>query len=133
MQVSDYLQARCLILDPCIWVKSLSLYNIMVIILTKQPERATLPLLYQSSIAKLSRWPAWVIDDNSYRQEAAADTAKQDRSKLDPCHHAQCFMGMGISSEDWCPSACNSVEHLKHNCPLNSQAPCSTAASRQAL
>ena len=99
LQASDYLQAKRLIPDLGIWVQCFSLY--MAVILTKQPERATSLLLYQSSIAKLSqkfKWPAWVIYDNSYRQEAA-DTAKQDWSKIDPGLHAQCFTGMAISSE----------------------------------
>ena len=118
LQASDYLQAKRLITDLGIWIQCFSLYA--AIILTKQPERATSLLLYQASIAKLSqkfKWPSWIIYDNSFRQEAA-DCAKQDWSKIDPSLHAQCFTGMSISAEGWC-SLCHSVEHLKHNCPLN--------------
>ena len=130
LQTSDFLQAKRLIPDLGIWIQCFSLY--MAVILTKQPERATSLLLYQSSIAKLSqkfKWPAWVIYDNSYRQEAA-DSAKLDWAKIDLSLHAQCFTGMAISSEGWC-SLCHSVEHLKHNCPLNSQGGLQDAASHQ--
>ena len=132
LQTSDFLQAKRLIPDLGIWIQCFSLY--MAVILTKQPERATSLLLYQSSIAKLSqkfKWPAWVIYDNSYRQEAA-DSAKLDWAKIDPSLNAQCFTGMAISSEGWC-SLCHSVEHLKHNCPLNSQVGLLDAAKRPAL
>ena len=132
LQTSDFLQAKRLIPDLGIWIQCFSLY--MAVILTKQPERATSLLLYQSSIAKLSqkfKWPVWVIYDNSYRQEAA-DSAKLDWAKIDPSLHAQCFTGMAISSEGWC-SLCHSVEHLKHNCPLNSQVGLLDAAKRPAL
>ena len=122
LQASDYPQAKRLIPDLGIWIQCFSLYA--AIILTKQPERATSLLLYQASITKLSqkfKWPSWIIYDNSFRQEAA-DCAKQDWSKIDPSLHAQCFTGMSISAEGWC-SLCHSVEHLKHNCPLNPQEP----------
>ena len=120
LQAAEYLQAKRLIPDLGIWIQCFSLYT--AVILSKSTERGTSLLLYQSSIAKLSQkfsWPFWVIYDNSYRQEAA-DTGKLDWSKIEPSLYAQCFIGMAISSEGWC-SLCHSVEHLKHNCPLNPQ------------
>ena len=84
-----------------------------------------------SSARSLSGRRGLYIYDNSYRQEAA-DSAKLDWAKIDPSLHAQCFTGMAISSEGWC-SLCHSVEHLKHNCPLNSQVGLQDAAKRPAL
>lgn len=122
MRASDYLQAKRIIPDLGIWIQCFSLYA--AVILTKQPERATSLLLYQSSITKLSQkfnWPSWVVYDNSYHHEAA-DSGQQNWSKIDPSLHTQCFTGMAMSAEGWC-SLCHSVEHLKHNCPLNLQSP----------
>ena len=102
------------------------------VILTKYPDRATSLLLYQSSIAKLSqkfKWPSWVIYDNAYRQEAA-DNSKEDWSKIDSSLHSQCFMDMAITTEGWC-SICHSVEHIRRNCPLNSQGASQQSAPRQ--
>ena len=129
LQAAEYLQAKRLIPDLGIWIQCFSLYA--AVVLSKFPERRTSLLLYQSTIAKLSQkfnWPSWVMYDTSYRQEAA-DTGKYDWSKIEPSLHAQCFVGMAISSEGWC-SLCHSVEHLRHNCPLSPQLPPREAPKR---
>ena len=74
---------------------------------------------YTALIAKLSlkfKWPAWVIYDNAFHQEAA-DTGNTDWSKVDPILHTQCFHGMALRQEGWC-SLCHSIAHLKESYPL---------------
>ncbi len=101
------------------------------VLMSTYPERSSSLLMYQATIAKLSKkfkWPSWVIYDDSFRQ--AAETNKLDWSKIDASLHAQCFtVTMALSVEGWC-SLCLSFEvELSHEIPGGTQQTSILAAS----
>ena len=119
LQAADYVHSKKHIPDLATWMQCFAIYS--AVLLTKHPERAQSLLMYAAIIARLSkkfRWPAWIIYDQYFRQEAA-DTGKTDWSKIDSSIHTQCFMGMSLSADGWC-SICTSMDHTKHTCPYRS-------------
>ncbi len=122
IQPMDLLQTKHLIRDFPTWLQCFSVY--VAVLLTKFPQRATSLLLYQKNLAYLSlrfEWPAWVVYDNTYRQEAA-DVGKVDWSQVDYGIYARCFHNQKLSVEAWC-SGCHSVDHLQDNCPFGRKRP----------
>ncbi len=116
LQASDLIQAKRVTPDLGTWLQCYALYS--AVMLTKYPNRAVSLMMYAATVAKLSqkfRWPSWVVYNNSFRQEAA-ESGKTDWGKIDGSLHAQCFLGMALSSEGWC-SLCKSLEHVTRSCP----------------
>jgi len=119
VQAEDLLQSKRLIPDLATWVQCFSLYT--TVLLKKQPSRFAELMAYASTIAKASKkykWPAWVIYDQNFRQEAAS-IPSQSWAKIDPSIYSQCFLGMAKSAEGWCQT-CQSLDHTSDHCPAGS-------------
>ena len=88
LQAADYVQSKKHIPDLATWAQCFAIYS--AVLVTKYPERAQTLFMYSAIIARLIRWPSWIIYDKYFRQEAT-DTGKTDWSKIDSSIHAQCF------------------------------------------
>lgn len=116
VQAADLLQTRKVIPDFATWSQCFALYA--AILAPQQPTRIAEFMAYQSIIAKASKqykWPAWVVYDQNFRQEAAGDLL-QSWAKVDPSIYALCFTGQAASLENWC-TRCQCLDHSTANCP----------------
>ena len=116
VQAEDLLQTKKLIPDFQTWVQCFAIY--VAVIAPKQPERVPDLMAYANNIARASKkfkWPAWVVYDQNFRQEAMCNPS-QPWAKIDPSIYSQCFLGMARSAEGWC-QWCQSLEHTSEMCP----------------
>ena len=121
VQAEDLLQSRKLIPDLPTWVQCFAIY--VTVLAQKQPARIPELMAYAATIATASkkyRWPAWVVYDQNFRQEASCNPS-QSWAKIDPSIYSQCFLGMAKSAEGWCHT-CQSLDHTSDNCPAGSSA-----------
>ena len=117
VQAADLAQSRKLIPDLGTWSQCFAIF--MAVVTAKEPDRSADLLAYLSTIAKASlkyRWPAWIVYDQNFRQEAA-DKGLRKWAQVDPSIYAQCFTSMSISQEGWCKT-CMSIDHSSESCPL---------------
>ena len=117
VQAADLAQSRKLIPDLGTWSQCFAIF--MAVVTAKEPDHSADLLAYLSTIAKASlkyRWPAWIVYDQNFRQEAA-DKGLRKWAQVDPSIYAQCFTGMSISQEGWCKT-CMSIDHSSESCPL---------------
>ena len=117
VQAADLAQSRKLIPDLGTWTQCFALFA--VVVNAKEPHRFADLMAYMSTIAKASlkyKWPAWIVYDQNFRQEAA-DKGLKNWSQVDPSIYTQCFTGMSISQEGWCKT-CLSIDHNSENCPI---------------
>ena len=94
----------------------------MAVLVGHDPDRLLDLMGYMTLIAKASRcynWPAWVIYDQQFRQDAAGNPGLQ-WAKVDPSLYAQCFTGQEISKENWCGNY-QELDHMTADCPFRSR------------
>lgn len=137
VQAEDLLQSKKMIPDLATWVQCFSVY--VAVLARKQPERVPDLLGYAAGIARASKkfkWPAWIVYDQNFRQEAVSNPA-QPWSKIEPSIYSQCFLGMAREAEGWCQT-CQSLDHVSSNCPMGASSysnprkrPWQAAAARQ--
>ena len=90
----------------------------IAVLAAQQPRRLADLMGYQSLIARVSKmykWPAWVIYDHNFRQEAVGNP-DQPWAKAEPSLYTQCFTGQELVSENWC-SRCQGLDHSSTDCP----------------
>ena len=71
VQLADLVQSRKIIPDLSTWLQCYSLY--VAVVAGSQPERIPELMAYQSLIVRASKpykWPAWLVYDQNFRQEA---------------------------------------------------------------
>lgn len=120
VQLHDVEDSKRMIADFPTWVQCFTIYAAALCV--QQPQRFTQLLAYQSQIAtyaKKFRWPTWIIYDQNYRQEKAAN---QDHnwSQMSTAIYTQCFTAPGAAQEGWCKS-CHTLDHSSNDCPLTQQ------------
>ena len=116
MREADLASSRKLIPDLATWWQCFAIYT--AVLIEEHLERTKGLLAYGTTIVKARlkyRWPAWIVYDQNFRQEAADNTVT-DWSKVDPSIYTQCFTNTAISGENWC-RFCQSVEHTARSCP----------------
>lgn len=116
VQAEDLLRSKKLIPDLATWVQCFTIY--VAVLAKQQPARVPDLMGYAAGIAKASnkfKWPAWVIYDQSFRQEAVGSS--QPWAKIEPSIYSQCFLGMAKDAEGWCQN-CHSLDHPSSNCPM---------------
>lgn len=131
VQAADLLQTRKVIPDFATWSQCFALY--VAVLAPQQPARIAEFMAYQSIIAKASKqykWPAWIVYDQNFRQEAAGDPS-QSWAKVDPSVYSLCFTGQAMSSENWC-SRCQCLDHATANCPAQPSRKRAWSASQSA-
>ena len=115
------MQSRKTIADYATWSQCYALY--VAALAAQQPGRLADLMGYQSLIARASKkykWPAWVIYDQNFRQEAAGNP-DQPWAKAEPSLYTQCFTGQELNSENWY-SRCQGLDHSSMDCmPVPSQ------------
>ena len=117
LQASDLVHARKTIPDFATWGQCFAIY--VAVLAGRYPDRLVDLMGYLALIAKVSRrynWPAWVIYDQQFRQEAAGNPSLQ-WAKVDPGLYAQCFTGQEACKENWC-SSCQELDHKSVDCPF---------------
>ena len=117
VHAADLAQSRKLIPDLGTWAQCFALF--MAVVTAKEPGRSADLLAYLSTIAKASlkyKWPAWIVYDQNFRQEAA-DKGLKNWAQVDPSIYTQCFTGMSLTQEGWCKT-CMSIDHNTDSCPL---------------
>ena len=120
VQAAELVQARKLIPDFATWSQCFAVY--VAVLGQHQPAKLPELLAYGSIIARASRkyrWPAWVVYDQNFRQEAAGNS-DQSWTKVEPSLYAQCFTGQEARRENWCRT-CQSVDHPSTACPYQSR------------
>ncbi len=127
VQAADLVQNRKPIPDYATWSQCYALY--IAVLASHRPNRLGDLMGHQSLIARVSKkykWPAWVIYDQNFRQEAAGNP-DQPWAKANPSLYTQCFTGQELVSENWC-SKCQGLDHSSNDCPYQSRKrPWSTA------
>ena len=122
LQAADLVQSRKTIADYATWSQCYALY--VAALAAQQPGRLADLMGYQSLIARASKkykWPAWVIYDQNFRQEAAGNP-DQPWAKAEPSLYTQCFTGQELNSENWC-SRCQGLDHSSMDCPYQARNP----------
>jgi len=122
LQLHEVEKQRKLIPDYSTWSQCFAVYA--AVLGSDQPQRLPELMSYQYEMASFARkykWPAWVVYDMNYRQEAAnrpllswAEAAGHREAKF----FSQCFNGMAKDPNDaWCRT-CQSLDHSTSGCPL---------------
>ncbi len=120
VQAADLVQNRKRIPDYATWSQCYALY--VAVLASHRPNRLGDLMGYQSLIARVSKkykWPAWIIYDQNFRQEAAGNP-DQPWAKAYPSLYTQCFTGQELVSENWC-SKCQGLDHSSNDCPYQSR------------
>ena len=132
VQAEDLLQSKRLIPDLPTWIQCFAVYA--TVLTKKYPGRFADLMAYAATIATASKkykWPAWVVYDQNFRQEAASNP-DQPWGKIDPSIYSQCFLGMAKSAEGWCQT-CQSLDHTSDSCPAGSSSNASRKRSWQTV
>lgn len=117
VQAADLMQSRKVIPDFATWSQCFALYT--AVLALHHPERLPDLMGYMSLIARASKkykWPAWVVYDQHFRQEASGNPG-QVWAKAEPSLYTQCFTGQELSHENWC-SKCQALDHSSVECPF---------------
>ncbi len=120
VQAADLMQSKRVIPDLATWSQCYAVY--MAVLLAHQPDRLADLMGYQALIARCSKkykWPAWVVYDQNFRQDAAGNPELR-WAKADPSIYTQCFTGQEASRENWC-SKCQGIDHQSADCPFGTR------------
>ena len=91
VQAEDLLQSKRLIPDLPTWIQCFAVYA--TVLTKKYPGRFANLMAYAAAIATASKkykWPAWVVYDQNFHQEAASNHTQRESSPVEEPYNRTC-------------------------------------------